>query len=130
MEKGESPRKAAIRECFEETGCKVKIIRHVATYYYSDQNNKLYLFEAKYLSGKLSTGPETKEISFYSLNDLPKLTHPLVDERLSDILTNSKKVIYRQTRLLQPREIIFHFINHPILITRYLLTRIGIHINT
>lgn len=56
IEPGETPKQAANREAFEETGFKTKIIRQIGQYQYLYKDT--YLFEGRYLSGNYK--PEFK----------------------------------------------------------------------
>jgi 8-oxo-dGTP diphosphatase len=129
IEKGETPAQAAIRETFEESGFKVKIIRKVAEY--SHANGRLnHLFEAKITEGKATLSPESKAVEFFPINDLPSLKHPSIDSWLKDVFANQKEVIKKSIKSITARQALKQFHKHPFIVIRFLLLKwFGIRIN-
>lgn len=130
IEDGETPLKAAIREAKEETGFNVKITRQVAKYIHKDSNKKNYLFEGRVVSGAPTLNGEAKAIDFFDIDNLPELRHPLISEWLADLQKKSPKVITRKIQGVTIKQALVQIHRHPILVIRFLLTRIGIRINT
>ena len=129
IEDGETPLQAAIRETKEETGFNIKVIRQVAKYTHKDSNKKNYLFEARVVSGTPTLNNEAKAIDFFDLNNLPELRHPLISEWLADLQKKSSTVINRKIQGVTIKQALSKIHKHPTLVLRFLLTRIGIHVN-
>lgn len=129
IEKDEPPGQAVIREIFEETGVKVKIVRKVAIYSQKGSSKKIYLFECKVISGKPTPQPESKEVRFVGINEIPKLIDPGIPIYLKDTLVQRKKLI--RTILPSVNQLIDKkfILKHPIVAIRYKLLKLGIHIN-
>ena|SRR3989344_7376530 len=80
---GETPLKCAIRECFEETGYKIKIIRLLGVFsskkykyvYYKWKKNEIVhvFFQGKIVGGSPKTSEESTEVAWFDKNKLPKL---------------------------------------------------------
>ena len=131
IEKDETIEQALIREFQEETGYKVLIKRLVGKY---TPINKLakytYLFECEILSGESTTGTETKDIKFFKIDNLPKFLPPPYDEWILDAHKNYPKIIEKRLYRVNYLSLFKNLILHPLLVVRFLLTRIGIYINT
>lgn len=130
IEKGETPRQAAIREAREESGFDIKIIRQVAEYTHHESGKKNNLFEAVVIGGKATLSNESKEVAFFDPNNLPELRHPLLSEWLDDFNSNSKPVIKREIQGVTIKQALGQIHKHPVAVIRFILTRFGIRINT
>lgn len=130
IEAGESPEAAACREVLEETGYQVKIVRKVAEYQPINRLTLLtHFFECEIVEGTASTGAETREIAFFSLNVLPKRIPPPYPQWIQEAALNLKEVIRKPIQEVTYAALIKYLIVHPILVIRFLLTRVGIHLN-
>jgi len=130
VEVQETPEEAVIREVHEETGLSVKIIRKVAEYTPVNKLTQLtHLFECSIVQGNLQTGSETKEIGFFLSSKLPLLPPPYLSW-IQDTLSHQECVIQKKIEGVSYRILCKFLCLHPILVTRYLMTKIGIHINT
>ena len=130
IEKGETPENAAIREVWEESGYEIKIIRRVAEYTYRGKNKKNYMFEAIVTGGKAKLSNESKEIAFFEVDKLPELRHPSISEWLSDLGKKSNKVVKREIEGVSIKQALSQIHKHPLLVIRFLLTKLWIRINT
>lgn len=130
IESGESPEDAALREAWEETGYKVRIKRKIAHYH---PINKLtaptFFFECTILSGEATTGKETKDIRFFSLDAFPKNLAPPYPDWIQDALENNPEVLEKKITSTSYKNFFKLLFLHPTLVIRFLLTKIGIHIN-
>ncbi len=78
IDKGEKPEETAMRECFEETGCEVKKILPIQTYFpapgSSESYYHLYLGEINSFNGNRITGLESENedilVKSYKVNDV------------------------------------------------------------
>jgi len=130
VEVGEEPEQAAVREMEEETGLKVAIVRKVAEYTPINQLARLtHLFEVRMLSGALATGLETKAVQFFPLTALPYLLPPPYAEWIADAVSASSEVIQKRLTSVTYTRLIITLFKHPILVLRFLLSRLGIHWN-
>ena len=130
VEEQETPEQAVIREVYEETGLSVQIVRKVAEYLPVNKLTQLtHLFECSVIQGNLQTGEETKEIGFFLSSNLPLLPPPYLNW-IQDTLSCQKSVIRKKIEGVSYLILCKFLFLHPILVIRYLLTKIGIHINT
>jgi len=131
VEPGEEPSAAAIRESKEETGLTVSIVRQVAEY--SPINllsNLTFLYECTSTAGSLSTGNETQEIAFFSIENTPKLFFFIHRDWLEDALRNEAKVIHKRLEKISYWGLSRYFLSHPIHVIRFALSRLGLPLNT
>lgn len=127
-EKKETLEKAIIREVKEETGFDVKIIRKIGEYTPINRLTKFtHLFECKIILGEKKIGDETREIKFFEVTDLPKKIPPPYPIWIKDGLKN--KFIQRKINITY-FTFLKHLILHPILVFRFLLSRLGFHLNS
>jgi 8-oxo-dGTP pyrophosphatase MutT (NUDIX family) len=70
IEKNETPEEAALREAYEETGFKTKIIKYCGTYQLT--HNKLHLYEGRIISGKFKPEFPGCKGKWFKVNRLPK----------------------------------------------------------
>ncbi|MGL5263632.1 MAG: NUDIX hydrolase [Candidatus Rhabdochlamydia sp.] len=130
IEAQETPEEAVLREIYEETGLIVQIVRKIAEYLPVNKLTQLtHLFECSVIQGNLQTGAETKDIGFFLPSDLPVLPPPYLSW-IQDTLSNHDLILQKKIEGVSYL-ILFKFLClHPILVTRYLLTKMGIHINS
>lgn len=130
LDEGESPEDGAIRETEEETGFKVKVERQIAEYLpVNKMTQKTYFFECSILSGEAKPSSEAKEVAFFDLNHLPLLPPPFPGW-IKDALKNETKVIKKPIEGVTYLVLIKLLLQHPILVLRYFLTKIGIRFNS
>lgn len=126
----ESSKEAVIREILEETGFTVKIDRLVCLYLPMNRLTKpTHLYECTIIKGKAKTSSETKDVQFFPLTKLPLLIPPpfrgwINDAYTKQTLTSKKITDVNYTTLL------IHLVKHPILVLRFILSRIGLTINS
>ncbi|HRW58911.1 MAG TPA: NUDIX hydrolase [Chlamydiales bacterium] len=131
IEEGETLDEAIIREVQEETGLKVKISHKIGEYTPTNKLTKYtHLYACTPIEGELSTGDETKDLAYFSLNDLPKLLPPPYDLWIEDSFHYQGKLIQRPLSSVSYIALLKNLFLHPILILRFLLTKIGLTINT
>ena len=130
IEEGETPLRTAVRETKEESGFTVKIIRQVAKYTHKDGKKRNYLFEARVASGRATLSRESKAVEFFDIDNLPELRHPLISEWLADLQKKSPKIITREIQGVTVKQALGQIHKHPLLVIRFLLTKMGIRINT
>lgn len=129
LDAGESPEQGAIREVFEETGFHAEVKRKVALYLpVNKMTQRTHLFECQIIHGKAQVGNETKEVRFFPLNALPQLPPPY-EGWIGDSAANHGSVLCKKIEGVSYWVLLKLLIQHPILVGRYLLTKLGIHIN-
>lgn len=131
VEENETSEQAVVREMREETGLNVTILRRVATY--SPINalaNLTHVFECKADYGELSRGNETRDLGYFSIDNLP---HPFFFVH-RDWLIDTKKML--PTTLEKPLHqvtytaLVKYFFRHPLHVLRFALSRLGYPINS
>ncbi len=126
IEIGESPEEAVIRELYEETGLRVKILRKVGEYFPRNQlASTSHVFECEPLTEELTLSDESADIGFYPVNRLPNFFFPIHQD-----LREESQLIQKPISGLTYFNILKHCFLHPILVIRYLLSRFGCPINT
>lgn len=125
----ESPEAAILREILEETGFHVKISRLAGVY---TPINRLarytHLYECSIIAGKPTLSSETKAVRFYSLNDLPPMPPPYL-EWIQDALIR-QPTIHKDLKNVNYRNLLKNCILHPLLVARFLLSRLGLPLNS
>lgn len=125
----ESPEEAALREAEEEIGCKVKLIRKVAEYSPTNRLAKYtYFFEAVLLEIPHPKGEETLDAAFFDLKDLP-LMPPPYPYWIEDAKKNLPEVIKKTVEGVNYKTFLKLLLKHPLLVLRFVLSRMGLHIN-
>jgi len=126
---GERPEQAALREMFEETGFQVNIERLVGVY---TPMNKLakqtMVYEVKWVGGTPCVNEETRAVKFFPLNQLPPLPPPYA-EWIADGCAGGPPVT-RMLTSVNYQTLMKYVLTHPVLVLRFLLSRIGLPINT
>jgi 8-oxo-dGTP diphosphatase len=129
LDPGESPEEGAMREVWEETGYKSKVVRKVAEYLPVNKMTLLsHLFECQIVSGTATPSAETQEVKFFPLSALPVLPPPY-EGWIRDSAANHPAVLRKKIEGVTYWVLFKLFVQHPILVGRYLLTKLGIHIN-
>ena len=132
VESNETPEESVMREVKEETGLEVEIVRQVAHYLPSRPFLKpTNLYACKIVSGKLiDEGSEVKNVGFFDLDQLPlDLMPPPFHEYIEDTLKNAV-TLEKNITSLTPLSFVKNIVMHPIYSTRFILSRLGLHINT
>jgi 8-oxo-dGTP diphosphatase len=127
IEADETPEQAVCREVWEETGLRVRVVRKVANYTPINSLSKpTFLFECEKVDGIPRTGCETKEISYFDLDHLPRAFFIVHQDWLQDALKHQSadplnKPITRVTYFA----FLKYFCRHPFRVIRFLLTKIS-----
>ena len=130
IEPGELPEIAACREVLEETGFHVRIVRKIAEYQPVNKLTQLtHFFECVIESGSASKGSETRDVAFFPVDQLPTLLAPPYSSWIADALCYEPHVMIKPVEGASYKDLLRHLLAHPILVARFLLTKIGIHIN-
>lgn len=132
IDPGESPEDAIIREVLEETGLKVHITKKIGEYAPQNRLSSFtHLYECRPLSGNLITGPETKDLDFFSIDQLPikRIPHTF-RYYIQDAIHNPKTLLQKKVQGASYWMLLRFILTHPILVTRFFLARYGLSINT
>ncbi len=128
---GETPEKAVIREVFEETGVHVDVVCNVGVY---TPVNKLvaetHFFECRPKEGSPMIGPETLDVKFAPLKDLPSPFFYIHKDLIKDALSNEPKPLYKLFSKVTYWAVLKYFLSHPIKVIRFGLSKLGTPINT
>jgi len=129
LDPGESPEVGAVREVLEETGLETKIVRKIAEYLPVNKMTQLtHFFECEKVGGALHTSAETQEVKFFPLGALPLLPPPYPGW-ITDAIANHPLLLRKKIEGVSYWVLFKLLVQHPILVVRYLLTKLGIHIN-
>jgi len=130
IEVNETPEHAAIREMEEETGLKVKVSRKIAEYHPLCRLARFtHFYECEILEGSPQTGEETHAIQFFPLQSLPKRLPPPYPDWIKDAQQSHEALLRKDITSVTYFVMIKNLILHPILVIRFLLTKIGITFN-
>ena len=95
IEEGEDILAGLKREVFEETGIQVKVVHLAGVYSNFATNMVVFTFLSKYVSGVLTTSPESIQTEWVIRNEsLKRVSHPAILARIGDMLNFNGKVIY------------------------------------
>lgn len=131
IELNESPDEAIIREILEETGFYVTIKKKVGHYTPINRLAKYtYVYNCEIVKGNPMISSETKEVTFFPLETLPKLLPPPYDLWIQDALNPSLDLIEKKLDSVTYFTLLLNLFKHPILVTRFLLSKLGFTINT
>jgi len=129
LDPGEPPETGAQREVYEETGFQTKIVRKVAKYLPVNKMTQLsHLFECQIVGGSAATGAETRGVRFFPLQALPELPPPY-EGWIHDAAAGHPTPLCKKIEGVTYFVLLKLFLKHPLLVSRYLLTKIGIHLN-
>ncbi len=131
IEDGETPEEAVVREVKEETGLSVIISRKIGEYTPINRlSNYTHVFECQTVNGELSTGEETRNLGFFSFSETPYPFLHVHQNWLDDALTYSTEVIKKEVEGTTWWHFCKFLVIHPILMGRYLLSWVGLTINS
>jgi len=122
---------ACIREAREETGFQVNILKKVGEYTPICKLARFtHLYECTVTGGTTKLSDECKEVAFFPLTDLPKEIPPPHDEWILEAHKNEEKLIQRRLTSVNYLNLLKNFFLHPILVIRFILSKIGLTLNT
>jgi 8-oxo-dGTP diphosphatase len=129
IESGESPEEALVREILEETGVCVKVQRCVGAYLPINRlAHPTLVYECEYVHGALITSSETKSVCYFPIGQLPPLPPPYEDW-IQDALRGQPMIIKTLTSVTY-RRLLLEIVRHPLLVTRFVLSRLGLPWNS
>ena len=129
VEENESPDTAVLREIFEETGLTCKINRKLVLYMPKNAlANHCHLYLCEKISGDLCLSQETSKIAYFPLEKLPSTLAPPFSEMMGDIINNLTFHVKYHKNISYLR-FIYLLLSHPLLIFRFILSRLGMPIN-
>ncbi|MDD4332523.1 MAG: NUDIX hydrolase [Patescibacteria group bacterium] len=84
VEYNEAPWEAVVREVKEETGFDVKVTRLLGVYSKRNETDIVFSFACEVMGGVITINDEADEITYFSLDEIPKNTSPKQVERIKD----------------------------------------------
>jgi 8-oxo-dGTP diphosphatase len=125
----ETPEEGVLREVHEETGYQVQIVRKIAEYIPVNRlTQPTHFFECKIIGGQATTNAEAKTIQFFPLSHLPLLPPPFPGW-IQDALSHHPGILKKKIEGVSYWILIKLLCQHPVLVVRFLLTKIGIRFN-
>jgi 8-oxo-dGTP pyrophosphatase MutT (NUDIX family) len=129
VEAGECPQEAIIREILEETGLTVKANRLVGIYTPINRlARRTKLYECIFARGELTTSVETKGVAFFPLNELPLMPPPYLE--WIDDAKEMGPIKLKALTSVTYGALFVNLVRHPLLVIRFLLSRVGLSINS
>jgi 8-oxo-dGTP diphosphatase len=129
VEPGESPEAAVIREILEETGFHVKVRRLAGVYTPINRLARFtHLYECQIIAGQPTLSKETKGVRFFNLNDLPLMPPPYLEWVHDAHIV--QPTLYKELKSVNYWNLIKNFLLHPLLVIRFLLSRMGLPLNS
>jgi 8-oxo-dGTP diphosphatase len=130
IESEESPESAILREIEEETGFNVQIERLIGHYTPINRLAKItHVYECTPLKGSPTLSPETRGVAFFPLSDLPGRIPPPFGEWIEEAVQKSPP-IHKALQSVNYLRLTLYLFSHPILVIRFLLSRMGLSINS
>ncbi|MEO2019843.1 MAG: NUDIX domain-containing protein [Fuerstiella sp.] len=131
IDPGESPEQAAVREVQEESGLEVRIVRKVAVYTPTGKlTSETHLFECAVVSGEPCVSDESMDVGVFPIGSYPPPVFDVHNGWLKDTCENRPELIVKPVEGLDWRNLLKAIIQHPILSSRFLLTKIGLRWNS
>lgn len=129
LEYKELPEDGAKREILEETGYRVSIARKIAEYLPVNWMTQFsHVFECRITDGVAQIGDETQEVRFFACDALPPLPPPF-GGWIKDARAQFPYLLRKEIEGVTSWVLLKLLAQHPILVGRYLLTKLGIHWN-
>ena len=123
IESGESSEKAALREAFEETGFRVKIIRFVGLYRIQEGGKisyKSYLFEGRVVSGRFKPEFPGCRGRWFKVDKLPLSMTDRTKEKIFDCIKYQTKEFKKIARPLSLKNNLHLLLLHPLAVARFI----------
>ncbi len=122
-EPGEAPEETALREAFEETGFKVRIVRSVGLYQRKSGGveHKSYLFEGRVVSGEFKPEFPGCKGRWFPINKLPLSMTDRTREKIFDCLNYQSEQFEKEHQPLRLRNNFHLLLLHPIAAAKYLV---------
>lgn len=126
---GESPDDAIVREILEETGFHVKISRLAGTYTPINRLTRpTHLYECAVIEGHPTLSSETKAVQFFDLDRLPEMPPPYA-EWIEDAQI-IQPTLHKSLSSVTYWNLFKNLLLHPVLVIRFILSRLGHPFNT
>lgn len=124
IEKGETPKSAAVREAEEESGFQVKLVREIGVYHVLNKNGDFirntYFFEGRKVSGEFKPEFSGCKGEWFNVNNLPKDLTFRTKQKILDAVNFSGKPFAKTVRREPFWENASILFRHPIAAIRYI----------
>ncbi len=131
IDEGETPSKAAEREGWEETGVVVSASRLIGIYTPTNRLGRItYVFHCSPIEGRPAPSDEAREVRFFPVDALPEPFFHIHKYWLDDALAHHPAPLEKPLQGVTYWNFIKYFLNHPWLVGRYLLARLGLPWNS
>jgi 8-oxo-dGTP pyrophosphatase MutT (NUDIX family) len=132
VDEGETPEEAIVRETREETGYVVQVVRKVALYTSNSRFlTPVILFRLSLVAGNTQdyNPDETKEVGIFAKELLPAATVPFYVDWIKDVFED-KPYFERHIVSITPLYILKALLKHPLVVGRFFLMKMGVHLNS
>lgn len=131
-EHGENPKETALREAFEETGFKVKIVRYVGLYQRKSGGveYKSYLFEGRVLSGEFKPEFPGCKGRWFPVGRLPLSMTDRTREKILDCINYQSGQFEKEHQPLMLRNNLRLLLLHPIAAVVYIVRNLWQNTNS
>lgn len=130
VDSGESPEDASRREVFEESGLRVEALQKVA--YYTPLNKlcqETHLYRGIAQDGILLNTDESCDAAFFRLNEFPENTFYIHRNWVEEVI-KADGVIHRPLHEITYFSVFKYFLKNPLIFLRYLLSWMGVPLNS
>jgi 8-oxo-dGTP pyrophosphatase MutT (NUDIX family) len=96
IEEGEDLFSGLEREIYEEAGVAAEIGQLTGIYLNLSIGVMIFCFLSTYVSGNLRTSPESLRVEWFGEDEcLDRISHPVIRERVNDMINYTGKIIYK-----------------------------------
>ncbi len=122
-EPDETPEETALREAFEETGFKVKIVRSVGLYQRKGGGveHKSYLFEGRVVSGEFKPEFPGCKGQWFPVDKLPWSMTDRTREKIFDCIKHTSEQFEKEHQPLRLRNNLHLLLLHPVATIKYIV---------
>jgi len=92
VDSGEAVENAVVREAKEETNLDIAVEKLIGVYSNTGNPIILIVYSASPTGGKLLPGPESQDVRWFKLNDIPKLPFPHDNTIIDDWTSSNEKL--------------------------------------
>lgn len=129
IDPGETPKEAAAREVFEESGLKVGPLTAVAHFQPINRlSQETWLFSGISEDGILTNTDESNDAAFFRVSELPESLFYIHRQWIHEVL-EAKDLVARPLHEITYGNVLKYFLKNPLTFLRYFLSWLGFPLN-